>query len=409
MYESFYGLAEKPFALTPDPAFLYLSKRHQNGLTMLQYGLTLTGSITVITGEVGSGKTTLMRHVLRSLDPQFTIGYLTNTHPNIKDLLKWILMAFGLNYRNKDEVELYESLITFIIEQYAENKRTLLIIDEAQNMSPATLEELRMLSNLNAGKDHVLQLVLIGQPELAETLRKPELRQFAQRISVDYHLTPLTQDETTDYIRHRLITAGGDPRLFTKESCQTIHHYAQGIPRLINTLCEMALVYGYADDQKTITPDVVHEVVTYRQRGSVNPYKDRPASQNQHVRQKTEAKAMVRTKARQQADLPQAAKESTPQRADLPLSPKTIFSPADQARSVNGRAATLPVDATAERPLRADAEVDNTTQNRQDAAPPLTAVPAEPPQSSAQRLASIDPRALGRRIAPIRSKSQSET
>ncbi len=273
MYESFYGLAEKPFALTPDPAFLYLSKRHQNGLTMLQYGLTLTGSITVITGEVGSGKTTLVRHVLRSLDPQFTVGYLTNTHPNIKDLLKWILMAFGLNYRDKDEVELYESLITFIIEQYAENRRTLLIIDEAQNMSPETLEELRMLSNLNAGKDHVLQLVLIGQPELAETLRKPELRQFAQRISVDYHLTPLTLDEATDYIRHRLSTAGGDPGLFTDEACQAIHHYAHGIPRLINTLCEMALVYGYADDQKSITPNVVHEVVKYRQKGTINPYK----------------------------------------------------------------------------------------------------------------------------------------
>ncbi len=276
MYESFYGLAEKPFALTPDPSFLYLSKRHQNGLTMLQYGLTLTGSITVITGEVGSGKTTLVRHILKALDPQFTVGYLTNTHPNIKDLLKWILMAFGLNYRDKDEVELYESLITFIIEQYAENKRTLLIIDEAQNMSPETLEELRMLSNLNAGKDHVLQLVLIGQPELAETLRKPELRQFAQRISVDYHLTPLTPEEASDYIRHRVTTAGGDPGLFTDEACSTIHHYAHGIPRLINTLCEMALVYGYADDQKLITPNVVHEVVKYRQKGAINPYKTKP-------------------------------------------------------------------------------------------------------------------------------------
>ncbi len=276
MYESFYGLAEKPFALTPDPSFLYLSKRHQNGLTMLQYGLTLTGSITVITGEVGSGKTTLVRHILKSLDPQFTVGYLTNTHPNIKDLLKWILMAFGLNYRDKDEVELYESLITFIIEQYADNKRTLLIIDEAQNMSTETLEELRMLSNLNAGKDHVLQLVLIGQPELADTLRKPELRQFAQRISVDYHLTPLTPTEATDYIQHRVATAGGAPGLFTDQACQAIHHYAHGIPRLINTLCEMALVYGYADDQKIITPEVVHEVVKYRQKGAINPYKTFP-------------------------------------------------------------------------------------------------------------------------------------
>lgn len=401
MYESFYGLAEKPFALTPDPAFLYLSKRHQNGLTMLQYGLTLTGSITVITGEVGSGKTTLVRHVLESLDPQFTVGYLTNTHPNIKDLLKWILMAFGLPYRDKDEVELYESLITFIIEQYAENRRTLLIIDEAQNMSPETLEELRMLSNLNAGKDHVLQLVLIGQPELAETLRKPELRQFAQRISVDYHLTPLTAEEATDYIRHRVITAGGDPRLFTDTACQTIHHYAHGIPRLINTLCEMALVYGYADEQKTITPDVVHEVVKYRQKGAVNPYKAYP----EEVRDKAAHSAHEST-----APRPSLAERAHARTANGPKPRRTAEPSVPAPNATSRQAPSLSPDATAERPLRAASPSNEDSRTASPkASPSLAAVPAGPALSSAQRPASIDPRALGRRIAPIRSKPQGKT
>ena len=401
MYESFYGFTEKPFALTPDPAFLYLSQRHQNGLTMLQYGLTLTGSITVITGEVGSGKTTLVRHVLKSLDPQFTVGYLTNTHPNIKDLLKWILMAFGLTYRDKDEVELYESLIAFIIEQYAENRRTLLIIDEAQNMSPETLEELRMLSNLNAGKDHVLQLVLIGQPQLAETLRKPELRQFAQRISVDYHLTPLTQDEATDYIRHRLATAGGDPKLFTDAACQAIHHYAHGIPRLINTLCEMALVYGYADEQKTITPDVVHEVVKYRQKGAVNPYKAPP----------DDAKDKVAHSAKEStAPRPSLAERAHARTANGPK-PSRTAEPSAPAPDVTSRQAlSLPSDATAERPLRAASPSDEDSYaDSPTASPSLTAVPSGPVLSSAPHPPSIDPRALGHRIAPVRGKPQSKT
>ena len=272
MYEEFYGFTEKPFALTPDPEFLYMSQQHEAALTMLEYGLTLDGGITVVTGEVGSGKTTLIRKALQILDPQFTVGIITNTHRNIGELLKWVLFAFDLDYHKKDKAELYHIFIDFIIEQYAANRRTLLIIDEAQNMDIETLEELRMLTNVNTDKDQILQLLLVGQPELAEKLKRQELRQFRQRISAGFHLTPLNFKDTCKYIQHRLEIAGGKTELFDPMACGAVHFQTKGVPRLINSLCDAALVYGFAEDREQIDMETIFDVVEDKNRASLSPF-----------------------------------------------------------------------------------------------------------------------------------------
>jgi type II secretory pathway predicted ATPase ExeA len=272
MYETFYGFKEKPFSLTPDPAFLYMSQQHETALTMLEYGLTLEGGITVITGDIGSGKSTLIRRAMQLMDPQFTVGVITNTHSNIGELLKWVLFAFELEYSGKDKAELYHTFINFALSQYQAGRRTLLIIDEAQNMGIEALEELRMLTNVNTDKDQILQLLLVGQPELAEKLRRPEMRQFAQRITSDYQLHGLDFRDTRSYIRHRLQVAGGEPAIFDDMACGAVYFQTKGVPRLINTLCDAALVYGFAEDRKKIDMDTIFNVVGDKQRGLLNPF-----------------------------------------------------------------------------------------------------------------------------------------
>ena len=207
MYETFYSFREKPFSLLPDPAFLFLARQHSTALAVLEYGLVNQAGFTVVTGEIGCGKTTLIRHVLNTLGQDITVGLLSNTQRG--ELLQWILMAFGLDYRGKEKVALYETFLEFIIDEYAKNRRTVLIIDEAQNLGVDALEELRMLSNVNADKDQVLQLILVGQPELRAILSRPALIQFAQRVAVDYFLGPLENEQIGSYIRHRLEIAGG--------------------------------------------------------------------------------------------------------------------------------------------------------------------------------------------------------
>jgi len=272
MYETFYGFKERPFTLTPDPEYLFMSRQHETALTMLEYGLTLHGGITVITGDVGSGKTTLIRRAMQMLDPQFTVGMITNTHRNIGELLKWILFAFDLDYSSTDKAELYHIFVDFVVRQYQANRRTLLIIDEAQNMDVETLEELRMLTNVNSDKDQILQLLLVGQPELGDKLRRPELRQFVQRISSDYHLSPLDFRDTRSYIRHRLKVAGGEVAVFDDLACGAVHYQTRGVPRLINSLCDAALVYGFAEERKKIDIDTIFDVVADRKRGLLSPF-----------------------------------------------------------------------------------------------------------------------------------------
>jgi len=271
MYEAFYNLKEKPFTLLPDPGFLYLSSRHRMALTMLEYGLMNQAGFTVISGDIGAGKTTLIRHLLNNMDREHTVGLISNTHRSFGELLQWVLLAFNLEHRGMDKVEMYQRFVDFIIDEYAHNRRTVLIIDEAQNMEAETLEELRMLSNINADKDQALQVILVGQRELRDTLRRPDLVQFAQRISVDYHLEPLSEADTAGYIRHRLEVAGGNPDIFTAAACKAIYHFTNGVPRLINLLCDTALVYGYAEQKPRVDARLVADVAREKQEGGIFP------------------------------------------------------------------------------------------------------------------------------------------
>ena len=271
MYETFYGLKEKPFTLLPDPDYLYLSPKHLRALTLLEYGMMNQAGFSVICGDTGAGKTTLIRRLLNELGDDTRVGLITNTHQSFGELLNWVLMAFGLDGDGKSKAQMHQMFISFLIEQYAENKHTVLIVDEAQNMDADTLEELRMLSNINADKDQVLQVILAGQPALRETLRKPELMQFAQRIAVDYYLESLSAEETRAYIHHRLKIAGTTNTIFTNTACEAIYKYSGGTPRLINLLCDTALVYGFAEQSDIIDEKLVHDVVREQHSNSIIP------------------------------------------------------------------------------------------------------------------------------------------
>ncbi len=285
MYTQHYGFNEKPFTLTPDPEFLYLSKQHQTALNMLEYGLHSQAGITVINGEVGSGKTTLVRRILQEVDQTLTVGLISNAHSAFGDLLQWVLNAFEIEAAGNDKASRYQTFVDFLIKEYSENRRTVLIIDEAQNLDVQTLEELRLLSNINADKYLLLQLILIGQPELLEVLRKPELRQLAQRVSVDYRLNPLKYKESVDYIRHRLRIAGGSANLFDKYAIAVIFYYSQGVPRLINTLCDFALVYGFAEEAESIDLALMLDVIKDKIKGGIYPVPEHENKETQKIRE----------------------------------------------------------------------------------------------------------------------------
>jgi type II secretory pathway predicted ATPase ExeA len=270
MYEKFYGFSEPPFALLPDPSFMYMSRDHGMALTLLRYSILNKQGFTVITGEVGSGKTTLINRIINELDLSITVGLINFTHTAFGELSEWVLMAFGLDYRNKSKVEIYDEFVKFLIKQYSLGRRVVLIIDEAQNMDPRTLEEVRMLTNVNAQNEYLLHLVISGQPELRVTLERPELRQLAQRVSVYYHLGALTLADAEKYVAHRLQVAGGSAELFRVDAIEAIWRHARGIPRVINTLCDLALVYGYSASETIIDLTLVNEVLRDRAKMSLS-------------------------------------------------------------------------------------------------------------------------------------------
>ncbi|MFZ3583326.1 ExeA family protein [Loktanella sp. DJP18] len=262
IYLAHFGLHQRPFSLLPDPEFLFWSKAHMRAYTMLEYGLLTRAPITLITGEVGAGKTTLLRHLLDNVAADLTIGLISNAHGDRGELLRWVLQALDQPVAGDDTyVALFSQFERFLIAEYAAGRRVVLIFDEAQNLTRESLEELRMFTNINSGKDELLQLVLVGQPELRDLVRQPGLSQFAQRVASSFHLPRLDLDSMQAYIERRLGVAGTTDRIFTTAAIEMIHAATAGVPRLINQLCDLSLLYAYTDDQLKVTGTTVHQVL----------------------------------------------------------------------------------------------------------------------------------------------------
>ena len=261
MYENFYGLTEKPFNIVPNPNFLYLSAKHRNALTYLEYGIREGVGFVLLTGEIGTGKTTLIRHILNNIEDDIEVAVIFNTNVDTEQLLALILQEFELTPLKNDKAGNLDILYQFLIDKYSRKKRVLLIIDEAQNLSGEVLEEVRMLSNLQADEFLLLDIMLVGQPELKIKLRSPALAQLNQRIGVKYHLVPLDREETGKYIVTRLEKAGGSSDLFTEEAVDEIYRVTNGTPRSINLICDTALVYGFADEMPVIGLEIIEQVI----------------------------------------------------------------------------------------------------------------------------------------------------
>jgi general secretion pathway protein A len=263
MYERFYGLRERPFSLTPDPSYLYPSRVHKEALSHLRYGIEGHAGFIVITGEIGCGKTTMLQTVVRSLDKKTSIARLMNTMLDARELLQAIMLDFGLEPRPEaTKPYLVRELARFLVEQRNNGRLSLLVIDEAQNLSVSALEEVRMLSNLETEKSKLIHIILVGQPNLRDMLARPELEQLRQRVTVSYHLEPLSADDTHAYINHRLKHASvGAPLTFTRDVTDVIHSYSRGVARMINVISDAVLLYGYGADKHAIDVDLTREVL----------------------------------------------------------------------------------------------------------------------------------------------------
>jgi type II secretory pathway predicted ATPase ExeA len=271
MYEKFFGLLANPFALAPDPAYLYISRQHRHALTLLEYVLQQGSGFALVSGEIGSGKTTVINYLLSRVDRALRIGLMTNTHPGIGALLPWVMQSLGVQAVRPGASDLYDAFARFLEREHQARRRVVLIIDEAQNLTADALEELRVLSNLNSGNALLLQTILVGQPELRITLRSAKMRQFAQRIAMDYHIAPLQLEDTHAYIRHRLHVAGGNADLIASDARELVHTSAGGVPRLINQICDTALVYGYAEQRSSVDTEIIGQVLRDRGAGGLLP------------------------------------------------------------------------------------------------------------------------------------------
>jgi len=261
-YIEHFELTEQPFRLTPDPEFVYWSKQHARAKAYMESTIWLADGFVVVTGEIGSGKTTLLQTFLGEIEDDIVYAVISQTQLSPTQFLQAVLAEFGFKPFNKRKVELLDMLNMFLIEQYSNGKKVILIVDEAQNLSKKVLEEIRLLSGIETHKEKVLRIILAGQPELKDTLDSPSLKQLVQRVRLRFHLGPLDRREMREYIEHRLRIAGrGDNTLFADDTFATIHRYTGGVPRLINTLCDTALLCAFAEEKKSLDSSDVMSAV----------------------------------------------------------------------------------------------------------------------------------------------------
>jgi len=262
MYKDFYGLREYPFNMTPDPQFLFLSHNHRIALEVLRFGIRDRKGFIVITGEIGAGKTTVCRSLLRSLDANTKTALLLNPTLSDSQILRAICDEFKLQPVKTTKKDLYDTINAFLLRELAANHNVALIIDEAQNLKPRVLEQIRLLSNLETEKEKLLQIILVGQPELSRLLHRDDLVQLKQRIALRHHIPPLAWEEVGEYIRHRLEVAGSDGRIcWTDGALLLVCRYSRGVPRLINVLCDKALMAGYVNESTTIDAGLVQRAI----------------------------------------------------------------------------------------------------------------------------------------------------
>ena len=261
MYNEYYGFLRAPFEMTPDPSFLYLGEAHREGLATLVYGVNSGKGFVMLTGEVGTGKTTLLHALLGQLDAQTRSAFIFNPRLNPLDFFRLLFEELEIEARGRTKAEYLLTLNEFLIDRLGKNEKTLLIVDEAQNLSAEMLEEIRLLSNLETPRSKLIQIMLVGQPELKEMLRRPELRQLRQRIALAHHLRPFDEGEMSDYVEDRLRKAGyTGRRLFKRSAIKELYRVSAGTPRLINNICDSALLLGFAKEKSVIDGAMIQEV-----------------------------------------------------------------------------------------------------------------------------------------------------
>ena len=261
-YLSYFGLNQRPFTLLPDPEFLYWSEQHRRGYAVLEYGIMSRAPITILTGEIGAGKTTLLHKLLSQVESGVSIGLISNAQGNRGEILQWVLNALEVPFDpGATYVQNFQRLQDFLVDEYAQGRRVILVFDEAQNVSVEGLEELRMLTNINSNKDELIQLILVGQPELRDMIRDPRMNQLAQRVAASFHLNRMDREGTRDYIRHRMQTAGGTGQEFLHDATDLIYEATDGVPRLINQLCDFGLLYSWTDDSREVNRECIQSVL----------------------------------------------------------------------------------------------------------------------------------------------------
>jgi general secretion pathway protein A len=270
MYSEFFGFSEKPFTITPNPQFIYLSDQHREAFAHLLYGIDSHAGFIAMTGEVGTGKTTVLRTLLTQLDPEkYRSALIFNPCLSAEQLLASICREFGVQAEERNSFGYLEALNLFLLEQHASGRTVVLVVDEAQNLAPEVLEQVRMISNLETERDKLIQIILAGQPELNEVLARHDLRQLSQRITVRCHLTPMGILDTGDYIRHRLKVSGCRiPSLFSHGAIRQIYQFSRGVPRLINVISEQALVMAWTQELHSIPPGMIKSLVKAAYPGS---------------------------------------------------------------------------------------------------------------------------------------------